>query len=556
MKTNISRIGLMALALSTSLTAVGQVPDQRARSTDISRAKSRAATMNSPLIAEKRASKSESFKDLDSTSNSRRSQTEIGLEGKSSEKSKSPSRGLMERDGGVNAGGGSFATVDGQTVLSDRYYKKIGKPQTFEKTFPKELRDYIKGTLSILDAYGINAGKFYEEMIASPNNLYIFLSKQEFAQIKCDHYLPALDRPSSAHVQFGCTKARLTYLSEDDFVASSILELALGVIHERLWTQQPNVDQRFIAAFTTALGQLKAKQDLQLFHGDRQPLTDEEMEIFDDLGMAARQLGFFVPSDLTSNVLRQGGGRTVGKVVVDQNSFVGIGSLLFGWTGTLMEQHGRGAVEIKNSTILASKISNSKIGSSTIIQSVAEHSVVSRSEINRSHLDGNDMPGVYAEEKVLIIQYSQISDSRIKWYSIEGTAEQRVTIQKSDLSTGRRLYRDSVIGAGTRIENTFLEKGTTIGSNVELSNMTYKSITETTPDYLTPIKINSGSIMKNLTYHYILHEKHGFSIEFSARNAFEVDTQGQVLDFGGKDCRSKERKVKIRTANDLLQHCQ
>lgn len=566
MKTKISRIGLMSIVLATSLTAVGQVTDQQIKKMETSRAEGRSQQQKSLSLEDKQSSGSglnESALKL----NSRPDERPQRLDRSSSEKAQD-SMPSLRLDGGVNAGGGSFATVDGKTVLSDRFYKKIGKSLTFEKAFPKELRDYIQSTLNILNVYGISADKFYKEMVAATNNIYIFVSKSEFSQIKCDHYLPDLNRPASKHVQYGCTVGRTSYFVKEDFAADSILELALAVIHERLWAQKPDVDQRFIADFTNSLHDLKSKQDDQIFRGDRQPLTEDEMGLFDDLEMAARQLGFTAPENLSSNVLQQGGGRKYGSVVIDEKSFVGIGSLLFGWSGTRYEkQFGGGTVRLQNATVLGSSVHNSTISNSILVQSKASRLTMDHSEVKESNLEGLEylMLGV-VDEKAMNVRFAQIQKSELKSYSTQGTAEQKVVVLNSKLSgtyhCGRGIlsckdkYVDS-IGANTRIENSKLESSGTIGSNVEVTNVIYKAADDKSDStfgssfYLPRIEIAMNSVIRNLDYTYqYKHSDFAFGSPY-----FEVDTKGLTVDFAGKVCVSNERKVKLQTTGDLLQHC-
>jgi hypothetical protein len=379
----------------------------------------------------------------------------------------------------------------------------------------------------------------------------------------------------------------------------------------------PNVDQRYIADFTTYLAWLKTRQDDQIFRNNRSPLTDDEIEMFDDLQIVSQQLGFgvsnFAPAlsymyrlersndgwkfptfsfntkdhPLSASIIRNGGGLNMGQTQIDETSFIGIGSMIGSFS--------QGKTSIQNSTILGcnvigSTIMNSSAARCSIFEATIKNSNVTHgSWIDRSSIDDSNVKKTFVkltdveqsnlddsdvslqkmfsgpEYKSAKIRFADVSGSTIEDYSLLGAADQKVVVQNSELRGqthchGGILRCKSVdpttIGAKTRIVKTTLKKGGSIGSNVEINNVKYlaEKDTDSIRIFVEMPEINIAANSMIQNLTYTFKPKD--HIWEQGNHEIEVDTKGQTLDFNGKDCTSIKQDFKVHTADDLLQHCQ
>jgi hypothetical protein len=483
---------------------------------------------------------------------------------------RSPSSTSTVKDGtGNGGGGGSYVVVDGQLLLSDAFYDDVGEDHSYNE-LPKPLRQYLDRAELLLKKYGINGSNFWDGFVRGTDVVYTFLSKDEFDRVPCNKYLPPINQGADKHVQMGCTIGNTTYLIASEFKAANLLEQAKTIIHERLWAlnSTPN-QQRYIARFTTVLGQLLKKQDDQLFRNDRTPLSQNELMSFDRLELAARQFGFEVgvnrtiyiapngrfklTSPLSAHIV-QGGGVKSSDELVDDKSFIGIGTILYGnqtviKNSTLIDADVWSA-EISDATLIASEAIGVRIHNSTIDHSrvlglgydwfdtlteVADHTLV---------LNFSETAIPFRHMKAAAIQYATISNSQVDYTRIAGTSQKPVVIRDSLLQPSDVL---STIAAGAQIESSLFKGRATyefkIGADAEIKNVHYRPAGQLSVEFVAGVKV------KNLKLKPLFEG--GLFRKIWATIHFEGDS----MDFGNKSCEFTTHELQIKKTKDLLKLC-
>jgi hypothetical protein len=483
---------------------------------------------------------------------------------------RSPSSGIAAKDGagtGNGGGGGSYVVVDGQWFLSDAFYDDVGEDHSYNE-LPEPLRKYLDRAEFLLKTYGINGPNFWDNYVRGANVVYTFLSKDEFDRVPCNKYLPPINPGADEHVQMGCTVGNTTYLIASDFKAATLLEQAKTIIHERLWALNSNPNQqRYIARLTTALGQLLKKQDDQLFRNDRSPLTRDELKTFDRLELAARQFGFEVgvnrtvsgasderfmlKSPLSAQIVR-GGGIKFSDEQVDDQSFIGVGTILYGGAQTVIERSTLiGAdvwsAEISDSTLIASEVIRARIRNSAIDHSL----VLGLSDFGFSEFFYHETP--YFSKSVASIQYATISNSKIYSTDIAGSAQKPVVIKESFLHPLNQL---ATIAAGVRIESSVFNNGEwgpiskytfKVGSDAEIKSVIYNP--KWTDSEHHNVEFAPGVKIKNVTL------KPNFEGGYFRKSTAWIRFEGDSLDFDKKSCEFTVYELQVKKAEDLLKLC-
>lgn len=468
---------------------------------------------------------------------------------------------------GREAGGGSMVTIDGssEVLISDPFYKAIGEEQTFND-FDPQVRAYMSEAEKLLNNLGISNKEFWDVTVRGSSAVYIFVSKGDEKDVPCDKYLPALTRDVDEHFQFGCHgKGNISYLFEGFKRAKSVRQQVLGLIHERLWVNNPNVDQRFIAKFVTILGELLQLKDDQLYRNNRTALTDKQIRRFDELQRAAEQLGFntrsYIEGNLLSygqllyplsrNIYRQGGGAFIGaqctsddsckyktNLSIDNSSFIGIGSLLSEKT------------VIQNSVIVGSIIfPNSKIVQSTILDSQ-----VSVMQIENSKIANSILRGVIQSNGQTIFKNVLITDSQIQNTSVLGTPDAITTIANSKLIGNLDNY--SKIAENVQIENSNfntwhdLNLSPNYGFNFHVQSGAILTHVLISTEVSTDAVITANTKVANLKFNNLRRRQGGI---FDSK--ILIDSAQRELNFNGLNCNLDKRTVEIRTESDLTPLC-
>ncbi|MFZ3228708.1 MAG: hypothetical protein WA160_00760 [Pseudobdellovibrio sp.] len=470
----------------------------------------------------------------------------------------------LQKLGAVNGGGGSYAIVDGKIILADSIFKKLGKPQRYENAFSKETRDQIDIIRYLLSNYGIDNKNFFEQIMAGPKTIYMFISRADFtSRVRCDHYLPELSRPTKEHFQFGCTPApgNITYLIAEDFVQADPLQQARAIIHERLWALNSNTEQQLIADFTTLLDWLVKKFRLQE-EGDRSALTANEIKQFDDLEMLAQQFEFttsgcascsihFIGS-VRTYIVANGGGINISPSNIDTNSFVGIGSVLYG----------KEKSQIKNSTLISSIVTNSTIENSYLESTKVERTSVKNSILKKSGVYlGHDEFALLnnGHSTPAVINFANLSYASINSFSILGTIESPVVITNSTLTgavwcaekagyfSDCKNFKLSDVGFGAQITKSRISKGAAIKSNAILSNVIFGNYLSSGEVFL---KVSASTTIKDLDYTYFMESYPSKTIKVF------FDAAGKVLDFENKKCVSKAFSLEVHEVDDFFKKCE
>lgn len=203
------------------------------------------------------------------------------------------------RRGGESGGGGSYVLVDGEIMISDRFYDSIGNIQptpvrqvTFAQ-LPQAVRREAVGLIKFFQR-ATNAKRHQGEPITNIyNGQYFLVPKGYESQAFCNNYLPNLTRTVDDHFRFGCTNGNVTFLFLNAFERPDVdlRDQVYALLHERLWTLVPGVDQSVIASFTTALHDL---EDLSMKqeNDDSYVATPQELSAFSRLQQAAQGLGY------------------------------------------------------------------------------------------------------------------------------------------------------------------------------------------------------------------------------------------------------------------------
>jgi hypothetical protein len=479
-------------------------------------------------------------------------------------------------EGNANGGGGgSFLKVDGQWRLSDSFYDDVGEDHYF-KELPKELRLYVLHARIIMESYGINGDNFWDNYVKGDRVIYTFVSEEEFKKVRCAKYLPPVKEEGEEHTQFGCTTGNTTYLIASLFKEASVLEQALAVIHERLWSLNPNPDQqRYIARLTSALGKLLKRRDDQQIRGDRTPLTAADLKVYDRLEKAAQQFGFetgvirllkdkddgnfALKGPLSSQVWLNGGGlRPMSGEVVDENTFLGIGAHVHGGEKTV----------IRNSTLLQSTVWSATLADSTLTQIgvfVAELDHVTADGGRIMGVGDFDWKGFVSGERypryaphIARLRYANIIDSIVHGTDILGTAEAPVSITKSVLVPLNLL---GWIYEGVTIKNAVIKHGKwgpfgqfmfEIGKRAQLSDFTFIQ-PDLVHDNHHNLIIAPNTEAKNLNLKSKI--KVGFLQDHFAPIRFGSEESPTSFDFGGKECFFRGYDLHVNVPSDLLQVC-
>ncbi|MGE0762610.1 MAG: hypothetical protein AB7N80_04975 [Bdellovibrionales bacterium] len=466
---------------------------------------------------------------------------------------------------GREAGGGTYVVIDGNVVLADPFYKAVGREHRFD-AFAPEIQDYITSAEKLLERLAITNPSFWNDTVRGSKAIYIRVPAGEENRVVCVKYLPELTRDVEGHFQYGCKgKGNITYLFASFEQSRSLREQGKAIIHERLWVANPDVDQRFIAKFVTVLGKLMKRREDQIFRNNRASLTDAEIAEYDQLQMAAEQLGFetrkpllpigmswknVLAYPLSKSVVRNGGGLATfyysvatGKYLpvtkVDATSFVGVGSVL------------GDQAELQNSVVLSSVL----FAKTRLQNSVAVSSLISAAQINQSEIRDSELQQATAYPSVTTINYAMVTKSSIDTMSLLGSADAPVEINSS---TAYGNYTISSVAAGAKLNNSVLRARynrdslrSDTGFNIQIQTGAILDNVRIATEFDTDMIVTAGTQVQNLNM--VNRRTRGGGI-FNSK--LEFNSPSGPMNFGGLNCTLNERVLRLNSTADLNGRCE
>mgnify|MGYP003390150609 CR=1 FL=1 len=187
------------------------------------------------------------------------------------------------RRGGESGGGGSYVLVDGEIMISDNFYQSMGtvQPTPVRQVSYDQLPTAVKrATTNLIHFFNRAVGATLSTGAPLTNILrgqYFLVPKGLENQAFCNNYLPNLNRSVDDHFRFGCTNGNITFLFIDAFERPGVTlrEQAYALLHERLWSLKPGVDQAHIAGLIRGLRLMEDWSNKQEGNNDYWPSREE-----------------------------------------------------------------------------------------------------------------------------------------------------------------------------------------------------------------------------------------------------------------------------------------
>lgn len=370
----------------------------------------------------------------------------------------------LVRRGGESGGGGSYVLIDGEVMISDRFYDSVGVIQPTpvrQVTFAQLPPAVRRGAIGLVNLFqrALKAKRGENQAITKIyDGQYFLVPKGLENQAFCNNYLPNLNRQVDEHFRFGCTNGNVTFLFVDAFERPEVglREQVYALLHERLWTLAPGIDQQVIADFTTALHDL---EDLSMKQESTSSdaVSAEQSSALVRLQKAARGLGYSTLNIGDYNVAASG------ALVHKQCGKVDLSDTLV-TAGSRIECIPGKTPLLKNSRIIRSLLKET----GTIVNSSVSDSLVQvTGDYDDQKLEARDIRWLSK------IPYS-ITDSTVADSVLNGMDLQNAQID--NVSMERRLYVKSSQVTDSRFSGNASVR---VGENSRLANIRTKVYTQT-----------------------------------------------------------------------------